>query len=269
MKLIDIHTHILPNVDDGSNSLERSLKHLQKMADLGVEKVFLTPHFMLGKYANNLENITQHFNAFKAEVAKLQISTEVLLGAEVYCDPTVLEQTLQERLTLGNSNYVLFETSLNDIGKDIKKFIYELQVNDFRPILAHPERYSFVHSNPDIIEDFMYRDVLIQVNASSILGYHGRKVKESAWRLLHKGQVHFVASDDHCRHSDYILAEAYNKVESLIDEKTAKLLFYENPLRVSNNEEIVTFYLELQPISGSRSRRHQPWWKKLLSALVS
>lgn len=269
MKLIDIHTHILPNVDDGSSSLEESLEHLQKMSDLGVEKVFLTPHFMLGEYANDLENITQHFNAFKAEVAKLKINTEVLLGAEVYCDPIVLEQALKERLTLGDSNYLLFETSLNDIGNNIREFIYELQVNNFRLILAHPERYSFVHSNPGIIEEFMYRDVLIQVNASSILGYHGRKVKEAAWRLLHKGQVHFVASDDHCRHSDYILEEAYNKVESLIDEKTAKLLFYENPLRVYNNEEIVTFYLELQPISESRSHRHQSWWKKLLSMLVS
>lgn len=268
MKVIDLHTHILPNVDDGSDSLEESLEHLQLMAESGVEKVFLTPHYMMGRYANKLEDIKQHFVAFKAETAKLMIDIELVLGAEVYCDPTVLKQALEEKLTLGNSNYILFETSLNDIADNTKEFIYSLQMNRFRPILAHPERYSFVHAYPRIIKEFMRRDVLIQVNASSLLGYHGRKVKEIAWRLLYKGQAHFVASDDHCRHSDYILKKAYYKVVDKIDEKTARLLFYENPLKVYNNEEIVTFYLELKSDSTHRKHRPRPWWKKVLSSLA-
>ncbi|MFA7057128.1 MAG: CpsB/CapC family capsule biosynthesis tyrosine phosphatase [Candidatus Cloacimonadales bacterium] len=268
MKVIDIHTHILPNVDDGSDSLEKSLKHLQTMAELGVEKVFLTPHYMMGEYANNLENVKQHFDVLKAEASKLMINIELVLGAEVYCDPTVLKQALKEKLTLGDSNYMLFETSLNDIADNTKEFIYTLQMNRFRPILAHPERYSFVHSYPGIVKEFMRRDVLIQVNASSLLGYHGRKVKEVAWRLLYKGYAHFVASDDHCRHSDYLLKKAYNKVVDKIDEKTAKLLFYDNPLRVYNNEEIMTFYLELRSESSHSKRRPRPWWKKVLSLLA-
>ena len=243
MKLIDIHTHILPNVDDGSNSLEESLKHLQKMADLGVEKVFLTPHFMLGKYANNLENITQHFNAFKAEVAKLQISTEVLLGAEVYCDPTVLEQTLQERLTLGNSNYVLFETSLNDIGKDIKKFIYELQVNDFRPILAHPERYQEIKENPIKADDFLQRDVYLQINTGSILGGYGKQVQDTAFELIDRGWVHFLGSDCHCRSMVYDFPEAVDAIRHEFDNKMAELLSQTFPEKMLNNEHLPHFYM--------------------------
>lgn len=264
MKVIDIHTHILPNVDDGSDSLEKTIEHLQVISESGVEKVFFTPHYMLGKYANTKEDVQKQFEMVKKEVAKSLISTELVLGAEVYCDDTLIDQVKEEQLTLGNSNYVLFETSLNDISDNSKKFIYELQMNRFRPILAHPERYSYVHVHPNIVKEFLNRDVLIQINASSLMGYHGRKVKEIAWKLLYKGYAHFVASDDHCRHSDYILKKAYYKVADKIDEQTANLLFYENPLKVYNNEEIETFYVEIID-HGSRHRKHRPLWKKVLS----
>jgi len=264
MKVIDLHTHILPNVDDGSDSLDKSIEHLQVISDLGVEKVFLTPHYMLGKFANNKEDVTRQFEILKEEASKFMIRTELVLGAEVYCDETLLEQMKAEKLTLGDSNYILFETSLNDISDNSKQFIYELQMSKYRPILAHPERYSYVHAHPNIVKEFMNRDVLIQVNASSLLGYHGRKVKEIAWRLLYKGYAHFVASDDHCRHSDYILKKAFYKVADKIDENTAELLFYTNPLKVYNNEDIQTFYVEVRGESPRR-RKHRPWWKKILS----
>lgn len=264
MKIIDIHTHLLPNVDDGSDSLDKTIEHLQRISELGVEKLFLTPHYMLGKYANKKEHIRKQFELLKQEVDKHMISTELILGAEVYCDDTLLKQVQEEKLTLGDSNYVLFETSLNDISDNSKQFIYELQMNRFRPILAHPERYSYVHAHHNIVKEFMNRDVLIQVNASSLLGYHGKKVKSIAWKLLHKGYVHFVASDDHCRHSDYILKKAYYKVADKIDETTANLLFYENPLRVYNNQDINTFYVEVNN-NSVRHRKHRPWWKKALS----
>lgn len=267
MKIIDIHTHLLPNVDDGSDSLSKTIEHLLMISDLGVEKLFLTPHYMLGEYANKKEDVLKQFELLKLEASKNLISTELVLGAEAYCDDTVLEQVIAERLTMGNSNYVLFETSLNDISDNSKKFIYELQMNKFRPILAHPERYSYVHAHHNIVKEFINRDVLIQVNASSLLGYHGKKVKEIAWRLVYKGQVHFIASDDHCRHSNYILKKAYYKVADKIDEKTAELLFYKNPLRVYNNEAIQSVYVELRG-GGSRQRKHRPWWKKLISFVI-
>ncbi len=263
MKIIDIHTHILPNVDDGSDSLEKSIEHLSKISDNGVEKIFLTPHYMLGKYANKKEEVVKQFELLKEEVSKNSLNIELILGAEVYCDDTLLEQVKEERLTLGSSNYVLFETSLNDISDNSKSFIYELQMNRFRPILAHPERYSYVHVHPHIVKEFIDRDVLVQVNASSLLGYHGKKVKEISWRLLYKGYAHFVASDDHCRHSDYILKKAYYKVADKIDEITANLLFYENPIKVYNNEDIEPVYVKVD--STRKQRRHRPWWKKVIS----
>lgn len=264
MKIIDLHTHLLPNVDDGSDSLDKTIEHLQLISDLGVEKLFLTPHYMLGELANNKENITRQFEILKQEASKFMIKTELVLGAEVYCDNSLLKQVKEENLTLGNSNYVLFETSLNDISDNSKHFIHELQMSKFRPILAHPERYSYVHAHPNIVKEFMNRDVLIQVNASSLLGYHGKKVKDIAWRLVYRGYVHFVASDDHCRHSDYILKKAFYKVADKVDEKTAQLLFYDNPLRVCNNEDIQAFYVEVRG-DNTRRRKHRPWWKKLIS----
>jgi protein-tyrosine phosphatase len=264
MNIIDIHTHLLPDVDDGSDSLDKTIEHLKLISNLGVEKLFLTPHYMLGKFANNKENVKKQFELLKQEASKCSISTELVLGAEVYCDDTLLIQVKEENLTMGNSNYVLFETSLNDVSDNSKKFIYELQMSKYRPILAHPERYSYVHVHPKIVKEFIDRDVLIQVNASSLLGYYGKKVKEIAWKLLYKGQVHFIASDDHCRNSDYILKKAYYKVADKIDKTTAELLFYTNPLKVYNNEDIQSCYVELQG-TGFIKRKHRPWWKKLIS----
>jgi protein-tyrosine phosphatase len=268
MKIIDLHTHILPNVDDGSDSLEKTIEHLHTISEAGVEKLFLTPHYMLGKFANSKANVKKEYEKLKDSVEDSLINTQLLLGAEVYCDDTLINQVIEERLTLGDSNYVLFETSLNDTSDNSKKFIYELQMNRFRPILAHPERYSYVHSHPHIVKEFMNRDVLLQVNASSLLGYHGKKVKYIAWNLVYKGYAHFVASDDHCRHSDYILKKAYYKVADKIDERTADLLFYKKPLKVFNNQEIDTFYVEVREESNNKHRRHRPWWKKLLSFTI-
>ncbi len=269
MNIIDIHTHLLPNVDDGSDSIDRTIEHLQKISELGVEKVFLTPHYMLGKYANTKAEVEKQFQLLKQEVSKYMISTELVLGAEVYCEDVILEQIKKENLTLGSSNYVLFETSLNDVSDNSKKFIYELQMNRFRPILAHPERYSYVHAHPNIVKEFMNRDVLVQINASSLLGYHGKKVKEIAWKLIHKGYAHFVASDDHCRHSDYILKKAFYKVADKIDERTANLLFYENPLKVFRNEDVTVFYVEVNGVGATKHRKHRPWWKKILSFVTN
>lgn len=267
MKVIDIHTHLLPNVDDGSDSLDKTIEHLRIVSEAGVEKLFLTPHYMLGKYANSKDNIKKEFEKLKGKIKDLLISTEIVLGAEVYCDDSLIQQVIDERLTLGDSDYVLFETSLNDTSDNSKKFIYKLQMNHFKPILAHPERYSYVHAHPHIVKEFMNRDVLLQINASSLLGYHGKKVKYIAWKLLYKGYAHFVASDDHCRHSDYILKKAYYKVADKIDEKTANILFYENPLKVYNNQEIEPFYVEVKG-EGSKHRRHRAWWKRLLSFMI-
>ncbi len=266
MKIIDLHTHILPNVDDGSDSLEKTIEHLHIISEAGVEKLFLTPHFMLGKFANKKADVKREFDKLKDEIKDTLINTEISLGAEVYCDDTLIQQVIDERLTLGDSDYVLFETSLNDSSDNSKKFIYELQMNRFKPILAHPERYSYVQAHPHIVKEFMNRDVLIQVNASSLMGYHGKKVKYIAWNLLYKGYAHFVASDDHCRHSDYILKKAYYKVADKIDERTANLLFYDNPLKVYNNQEIEAFYVEIKGQKHSH-HRHRPLWKKILSSL--
>ncbi|OQY39241.1 MAG: hypothetical protein B6226_02205 [Candidatus Cloacimonetes bacterium 4572_65] len=258
MKIIDIHTHILPNIDDGSDSMEKSIRHLQMVADAGVEKLVLTPHCMLGKYEADFLMINTRFAELLEEVKKNNINIELLLGAEVFCETFLIDKVVEEKLSLGNSNYVLFETSLNSRASDVNEFAYQLQRKGYRLILAHPERYTFVHKTTRVIESIMHRDILIQVNATSLLGYHGKKVKETAWKMLHKGYAHFVASDDHCRHNKYYLDQAYMKVVKHIDQHTADLLFYENPLRMLKNKEIDPFYVT---VIGNKHSKRKALWK--------
>lgn len=264
MKLIDIHTHILPNVDDGSKSIESSLKQLEKMSLEGIKKVFLTPHCMTGKLSYKADLYDCTFKTLQDKINEKGIGIELLKGAEVYAEYELINTVVKNSLTLGNSNYVLFETSLNLKSFSLASFIYELHKNNFKPILAHPERYTYVHKNFHILEEFRNRDVLFQINAPSLLGYYGNNVKNIAWKLLNKGWAHFIASDDHVRF-DNSLAEAYKKVNNYIDSYTADLLFYDNPLRVYNNEDIeLTYLLNQESLSHNhRKKRKKSFFEKL------
>ncbi len=257
MKIIDIHTHILPNVDDGSDSIDKSIEFIKNSIGEGVETIFLTPHYMYGKYISSNEETSKQFDKLVAEVKKRNLDIQMFKGAEVYTDMNYVDLIEEEKLTLGESNYVLFETSLNSSSSDINEFVFALQRKGYRPILAHPERYSSVHSNSKILEDLMYRDVLLQINASSLLGLYGKKVKQVAWKLLHKGYAHFIASDEHCRVENDSLKEAYDKVVDHIDEFTANLLFYKNPLKIVQNKPISTFYVTV--VAKHHRKRKSIW----------
>ncbi len=242
--MIDIHTHILPGCDDGSPDMETSLKKIRKMAEAGINGIVLTPHFIRNQYHNTHNVITGKFKELKSQLKKENVSVKIYQAAEVYLDSNIKKDIESEKLLIADTNYILVETNLTGFPSNLIDILYGLVISGYRPILAHPERYTDLISNPSFAEDLIHRNIYLQLNAGSLIGHYGKSVKNTAWYLLEKGFIHFIASDDHCKSEDYSLPSAIVEIRKRIDDYTVKLLTEINPGKMLNNDKIDFFYLE-------------------------
>ncbi|MGN0817847.1 MAG: tyrosine-protein phosphatase [Candidatus Coproplasma sp.] len=214
--MIDIHSHILPCVDDGSNSLETSRKLLLQYASQGVDRAICTPH--QNKILRRADILRREFDKFSAAVADLPV--RVYLGAEIlYYSGMVNDIAKGELLTLGGSEYVLVEFPVMISGEDLQDAVYELILAKYVPIIAHIERYSML-----IKEDYAAvrnAGALIQINAAA---FNGRDTAKTAKYLLKNGLVDFIASDCHdLKHRDVNFAAAKEYVAKKFPEQFDRL----------------------------------------------
>ncbi|PID28083.1 MAG: hypothetical protein CSB55_06095 [Candidatus Cloacimonadota bacterium] len=244
--MIDIHCHILPGVDDGSDSIEKSLKKIETMYESGVKTIVFTPHFMRGCYENTTELMKPVFDDFKKKVLEKFPDLKLFLAAEIYITPKTAEDVQQNDFGYGESNYVLVESSMSEFPDFFEEVIFNLLRKGFRPVLAHPERYATILNNPEKIDELIHKNVYMQVNAGSLGGHYGADSAKLAWKMIRQGKAHFMASDDHCRSEEYSLIKAAETVRERIDEYTVKLLTEINPGKMLRNEKIDFFYLELE-----------------------
>lgn len=236
--MIDLHAHILPGIDDGSPSLDRSLSTITQMVQAGVTDVCATSHFIRGHYPTSRALLDEKTAELQAAIDENRLGVKVHPGAEVLIQGGSNNDIRTERLFLGKSDYVLVECEMNSMPPDLFDVMYDLVRSGIRPVLAHPERYLPVRRDFGILEDLLYRNVYFQVNAASLLGGYGRGAHEIAWRLLDQGLAQFVASDTHCRGDAYPLALAAEAIAREIDPETARLLTEVNPGKLLRNEEI-------------------------------
>ena len=192
---VDIHCHLLPGVDDGFSSTEKSLHALKKYAERGVEKIVLTPHFMKDYPDNDRANITAKFETFKAESAKV-CDIELRLGAEYMLDGRFMEHFRQGFLTLDKAGtHVLCETSYLMYEQGITEMIYDIMCEGFQPIVAHPERYEYANQvNYLRWKDKRYK---FQLNLLSLAGAYGEPAYVKSHYMLKEGMYDFVGSDMH------------------------------------------------------------------------
>ena len=240
--MIDIHTHILPEIDDGSKSLENSIEQVKFMAKNGVTDIVCTPHFIRNYWHNTAEIISEKFKQLQKAVKDENIKLHQ--GCEVYLDENSLQTIQNQKLNIGNTNYVLVETMMTEFPVNLFDILYQLVKANFKPILAHPERYLPIIANFELAENFMFRDIYLQVNAGSLFGKYGKKSQKTAFKMIDYGFAHFVASDNHCRNFHYPLPAAFEVISNQCDEYTANLLTQVNPAKMLQNENIPIFYLE-------------------------
>lgn len=255
--MIDIHSHVLFGVDDGSQELSQSLLVLQSAADAGMQIIIATPHYMRGFYDNTRTVIDNKFSALSSAMHDQNISIKLLKGAEVYLtDDLVIDDILNENLFIENTKYVLVETEMNGFPADLHHILYKMVKKGMRPILAHPERYRNIQQNPSSAEDFIFRDVYLQINAASLLGGYGRSAHDTAWFLVENGLAHFIGSDSHCQSAEYGYPLAIQAIAERLGDGLAELLSTINPSKMLANEKVSLKYMYTPP---TQSRKRSFW----------
>lgn len=205
---VDLHSHMLPGIDDGSSSAEESVEMLRKFQDMGFRKVITTPHITEG-YDNTPMIIRGKLEEVRSAAKAAGLTIEVNAAAEYFLDERFINliDTDQEILTLGTGNYVLIETAFMTRPIMLTETVKKLQSKGYRPIYAHPERYSYLQGNWDTVKKIYDSGILFQINALSLTGYYDGGPRKLAERLIDEGMVSFIGSDCHKpKH-----AEAYQK----------------------------------------------------------
>lgn len=197
----DIHSHLIPGIDDGSPEMETTIVLLKKFIDLGYKKVITTPHVMSDYYKNNPEIILSGLNNVRKEIKKQNLNIEIEAAAEYNLEPE-FEKLLDDGklLSFGAEKYLLFELSFFDEPLRLNETIWKMIEKGFRPVLAHVERYGYWHNNYDKIEEMINRGVKLQLNIGSVTGAYGPEVKKFAERLIKDEIIEFVGSDCHHLH---------------------------------------------------------------------
>jgi len=237
MRIIDIHSHIIPNVDDGSPNLETSIFLIEEQIKQGVTDIICTPHYRKGMFETSREDIVENFNLLKKEITNRNLNVSLYLGQETYLRRYgSLEKAIEINKihTMNNTNYLLIEFSYTN-ELDLSEIVYTTKLKGYIPIIAHIERYEYVglEEAMEIVE----AGGLIQVNASSVIGKHGGKIKKRVKKLLKNDLVSFIASDIHSNRKNY-MQKAYQFICKKYSEQLANKLFFTNAMKMigENNE---------------------------------
>ncbi|HIY03286.1 MAG TPA: capsular biosynthesis protein [Candidatus Blautia faecipullorum] len=235
--LFDIHCHIVPSVDDGSDSREETIKMLRMEYGQGVRRIIATPHFRRRMFETPYETVKEQFQILKEAALEVSDDFEIYLGCEFHANMEMVEMLdTDQAATMAGSRYVLTEFSGSTPSSYIKERLYSLLSHGYRPIVAHIERYESMRKDVSLVEEIADMGAFIQINADSILGKEGFGCKRYCKKLLKSELVHYVGSDCHgsTRRISRI-GEAYDYIEKKWGTIYADQIFIKNPQKILEN----------------------------------
>jgi protein-tyrosine phosphatase len=197
---VDMHSHVLPGIDDGAQSVEESVDLVKAMMGLGIKKIIATPHIMVDYYRNNAETIGSALSLLKNELKNQEIDIAIEASAEHYLDEAFEVLLDEDKVMPMKDKYLLFEMSFIDVHPNLIPIIQKMIDKGYKPILAHPERYPYL--NVENYENIKSWGCNLQMNTISLTGYYGGKSKEMAEAMVDHNLVDFISSDmHHTRHA--------------------------------------------------------------------
>jgi tyrosine-protein phosphatase YwqE len=194
---VDIHSHVLPGIDDGAKNLKDSQFLMESMIGFGFKKCITSPHTMANVYNNTIESITSAKKSVENELSDLAQKLDLKAASEYFIDENFIENFKSNPLLTIKDNYVLVEMSFLNPPIQLHEYLFELQLAGYQPILAHPERYTFYHSNFKEFEKLKKMGLKFQMNLLASVGYYGPDVANASDKLLKSGFIDFVGSDIH------------------------------------------------------------------------
>jgi len=207
----DMHSHLIPGIDDGSQSMDETIAMLAKFESLGYKKVITTPHIMSDYYKNTPEIILGGLEKVKETTAQLNLKIEVEAAAEYYFDESLMARLAKkEKLLTFGDNYLLFEFSFHSVPDQVDHLFFELLTQGYKPVLAHFERYPYLFNSLDKVAEWREKGINIQMNFNSLSGHYGPGVKKQAERLVDQKLIDFVATD--CHRMDHLMILEENLV---------------------------------------------------------
>ncbi|MHC1724387.1 MAG: tyrosine-protein phosphatase [Aminipila sp.] len=199
--MVDIHSHILPGLDDGSVDLDTTIRMLQNAERCGTKAIIATPHYYRGYFENEYEDVVKLVEFLKGDMADRGMNMDIYPGQEVFLDKhTALMYKKGCIRGLNGSRYLLVEMPMQDYDASLLDVVYELRLLGAVPVLAHPERYTYIIDKVEVINSFVEEGCLFQINTGSITGIFGKPVQKAAKVLIENGLCNFVASDAHTNH---------------------------------------------------------------------
>ena len=195
--IVDIHSHLLPGIDDGAPTMDHTIGMLRKFEELGYQKLIMTPHIMSGVYDNTSEIILNKLEEVRKVSQDLGLKLILEASAEYYFDETLFERLRNKDLLPFQGNHILFEFSIRNQPSQIEELVFQLKSAGYQPVLAHFERYVYFHSSVEVARSLRERGCFIQVNLNSFTGHYGPDVKNQAIRLLKAGLIDVLGSDCH------------------------------------------------------------------------
>lgn len=238
--MIDLHSHIVFEVDDGSESWEMSCEMLDQVARGDFRYIFATPHFIAYDTDYTVKEMRTKVSKLNEYVQAKGYELKILPGHEVLIDNDLMSFLESGEIqTLGDSRYVLVELPMADMPRYTESVFHEMMVSGYRPILAHPERNGPISENPEILKKLLEKGLLTQLNLKSLTGKYGAIAKKTAEKFLEYGFYHFVGSDAHRPgREDFHMSKEISKLKNLVAIEKWEELVFKNAQFILENKDM-------------------------------
>jgi protein-tyrosine phosphatase len=207
----DMHSHLIPGIDDGAKTVEDSVELIRHLHSLGYTKLITTPHVMSDYFQNTPETILGGLEIVRAALKENNIPVDISAAAEYYIDDGFIRKLEEEKLLTFGDNYLLVEVSYINPPDNVRDILFRAQVLGYKPILAHPERYPFWYRSLDEYQRFFDMGIILQLNLNSLSGYYGPDAKRIAEKLIEMEIVQALGTDMHHMKHGAFLSKVVNE----------------------------------------------------------
>jgi len=238
--MIDIHSHILPGIDDGAKDINVSTDMLKRAVEDGITDMCVTPHYIHGEIENTSAVVTAELTKLRQLIDSMGLDFNLHAGNELYISPEIPELLKSgEVMSLNNGRYVLVELPMSTVPAYTDDILFEIALAGYKTILAHPERNHEICEKPELLGKWKSMGLIFQINSGSITGLFGKNVQKTAFDFISKGYAGVISSDCHTnRGRAPVLSKARDIIIEKYGQEAAQLLFEENARKILSSEDI-------------------------------